>query len=45
MAARGWAGVGRLSPPSASKEEGLGHKANDCPWLTRLLGARGEMVN
>lgn len=27
------------------KEEGLGHKANDCPQLTRLLGAGGEMVN
>lgn len=27
------------------KEEGLGHEANDCPQLTRLLGAGGEMVN
>ena len=27
------------------KAEGLGHKANDCPQLTRLLGAEDKLVS
>lgn len=39
----GWSGEAVWAQPL--KEAGLGHKADDCPQLTRLLGARGEMVN